>query len=92
MQLPTSIQDDRPSSASGDVEAMSAMLTFAAFSWSLQFHGAATRMPLGMIALSIASLAIFGLTRHALLTTSTATSVREVDQSSTGFMFPRIRS
>jgi protein-S-isoprenylcysteine O-methyltransferase Ste14 len=53
-------------------------LDFTAFSWSLRFHFASTRMPLGMIALSIASLAIFGLTLHALLTTPAVTSVMQV--------------
>jgi hypothetical protein len=47
---------------------------FAAFSWSLRFHFASTRMPLGMVALSAASLTVFGWTLHSLLTSAVETA------------------
>jgi protein-S-isoprenylcysteine O-methyltransferase Ste14 len=41
---------------------------FAAFSWSLRFHFASERMPPGMLALSAASLTVFGWTIYVLST------------------------
>lgn len=44
-----------------------ASLVFAGFAWALRFHFASPTMPLGMMAVSIASFGVFGWTLYTFL-------------------------